>query len=127
MKLLNKQKGFTLIEILIALVILSISLLGLASLMAMTTKNNSFGSHVTEAVTIAQDKLEEFRAVRSQAPPLGDIPDGPGQDQKTGSTGINYARNWNVVTNGSLRTITVTISWNDRTNHSVRLFSVINQ
>jgi len=127
LKLLNKSKGFTLIEILTALVILSISLLGLASLMAMTTKNNSYGSHLTEAVTFAQDKLEEFRAVRKQAPPLGDIPEGPGQDQKTGSTGINYARNWNVVTNGSLRTITLTISWNDQTNHSVTLLSVINQ
>jgi prepilin-type N-terminal cleavage/methylation domain-containing protein len=123
----NVSKGFTLIEVLIALVILSFSLLALAGLMVMTTKNNSYGSHITEAVTFAQDKLEEFRAVRPQAPPLGDIPDGLGADEKAGATGINYTRNWNVVTNGDLRTITITIDWNDRINHSIKLLSVLSQ
>jgi prepilin-type N-terminal cleavage/methylation domain-containing protein len=64
MEYLKKSQGFTLIEILIALIILSISLLALASLMVVATKNNSFGAHMTEAVTFAQDKLEEFRAIR---------------------------------------------------------------
>ena len=97
--------------------------------MVMTTKNNSYGSHITEAVTFAQDKLEEFRAVRPKAPPLGDIPDGPGTDlaPKVGATGINYTRNWNVATNGDLRTITITIDWNDRINHSIKLLSVLSQ
>jgi len=127
LKLSMKSRGFTLIEVLIALVILSFSLLALAGLMVMTTKNNSYGSHITEAVTFAQDKLEEFRAVRPKAPPLGDIPDGLGADEKAGATGINYTRNWNVVTNGDLRTITITIDWNDRINHSIKLLSVLSQ
>lgn len=122
-----KSNGFTLIEVLIALIILSISLLSLAGLMAMTTRNNSFGSHVTEAVTFAQDKLEEFRAVRPQAPPVGDIPDGAGADKKTGATGVDYARNWNVATNGDLRTVTITVSWNDQVNHTIKLLSVLSQ
>lgn len=123
----KKSKGFTLIEILIALVILSFSLLGLAGLMIMTTKSNSYGGHITEASTLAQDKLEEFRAVRPQTPPLGDIPDGPGNDQKVGATGVNYIRNWNVATNGNLRTITITINWDDPINHSIKLLSVLSQ
>jgi type IV pilus assembly protein PilV len=115
-----RSKGFTLIEILMALIILSISLLALAGLMTMTTRNNSYGSHVTEAATFAQDKLEELRAV-----PWGNIISGA--DQKVSSTGINYARNWNVVPNptDNLRTVTITINWNDRINHSIRLLSVI--
>jgi prepilin-type N-terminal cleavage/methylation domain-containing protein len=124
---LRKPKGFTLIEILIALVILSFSLLGLAGLMIMTTKSNSYGGHMTEAATLAQDKLEEFRAVRPQPPPLGDIPDGPGNDQKVGATGVNYTRNWNIATNGNLRTITITINWDDPINHSIKLLSVLSQ
>jgi type IV pilus assembly protein PilV len=121
------SKGFSLIEILIALVILSISLLALAGLMVTTTQNTSFGSHLTEAATFAQDRLEQFRALRPQAPPQGDIPEGAGEDQRTGSTGIIYTRTWGVVTNGNLKTITVTINWNDRTNHSISLLSVISQ
>ena len=129
MRFLTNSKGFTLIEVLIALVILSVSLLALASLTAVTTKNNAFGSHVTEAATFAQDKLEEFRALRPQTPPTGDIPEGPGTDPaaKTGSTGISYVRNWNVVTNGNIRTITITVNWNDQGNRSMSLVSVLSQ
>lgn len=122
MKYLAKSDGFTLIEILVALTILSISLLALAGLMVTTTKNNSFGGHMTEAATLAQDKLEELRAVRCQ-----DIPDGAGSDQKSGATGINYARNWGVTTNGALKAVTVTINWQERANHSIRLVSVLSQ
>ena len=122
MKLLNKPNGFSLIEILIALVILSISLLALAGLMVTTTKNTSFGSHMTEAATFAQDKLEELRAIRWQ-----DIPEGASNDVKTGSTGIDYGRNWSVTTSGVLKTIVVTINWTDRTDHSIRLTSVLSQ
>jgi prepilin-type N-terminal cleavage/methylation domain-containing protein len=127
LKISLKSNGFTLIEILVAIIILSVSLLALASLIGTTTRNTSFGGHMTEAVTFAQDRLERFRAVRPQAPPIGDIPEGPGQDTTTGSTGIIYNRNWNVVTSGNVRTITITISWNHRINHSLNFISAISQ
>jgi len=120
LKLFIRSNGFTLIEILIALVILSISLLALAGLMVTTTNNTSFGSHMTEAATFAQDKLEELRAIRWQ-----DIPEGVGNDVKTGSTGTGYTRNWSVTRSGVLKTIIVTINWRDRTDHSIRLTSVL--
>jgi len=119
---LLRPKGFSLIEVLVALVILSFSLLALAGLMVTTTKNNSFGSHMTEAATFAQDKLEELRAIKWE-----NLIDGNNTDQQGGSTGINYTRNWNVTTNGSLKTITINLNWNDRTAHSIRLVSVLSQ
>ena len=122
MNLLAKPKGFTLIEVLVALIILSFSLLALAGLMVTTTKNNSFGSHMTEAATFAQDKLEELRAIKWE-----NLIEGNNTDQQGGSTGINYTRNWNVTTNGSLKTITINVNWNDRTAHSIRLVSVLSQ
>ena len=117
-----KCRGFTLIEVLVAMIILSISLLALAGLMVTTTKNNAYGSHITEAATFAQDKLEELRSMR-----WGDILEGSHTDHKNGSTGIDYTRNWNVTTNNSLKTITITINWNDRTSHSISLVSVLSQ
>jgi prepilin-type N-terminal cleavage/methylation domain-containing protein len=117
-----KYNGFTLIETLIVLVILAISLLALAGLMVTTTKNNSLGGHMTEAATLAQDKLEEFRAT-----PFDNIL--TGNDQKTGSHGIQYARNWNVATStdGNLKTITLNIGWSDKYNHSIRIISGLNR
>ncbi|OGP70454.1 MAG: hypothetical protein A2W09_09220 [Deltaproteobacteria bacterium RBG_16_50_11] len=120
MRFLTNSRGFTLIEVLIALVILSVSLLALASLTAVTTKNNAFGSHVTEAATFAQDKLEELRAIRWDQIVSSN-------DQKTGSTGIAYSRNWNVAQNGSLKTITISVNWNDQGNRSMSLVSVLSE
>ncbi len=120
MKKFKKSMGFTLIEVLISLVILSLSLLALAGLMVITTKNNSFGNYLTEAVTLAQDKLEELRAIN-----WNNIVSGA--DTKKGATQIDFNRSWNVSTNGSIKTIEITVDWNDKTNHSIRLLSVVTQ
>jgi type IV pilus assembly protein PilV len=118
----HDSNGFTLIEVLITLIILSISLLALAGLMARTTRTNASGAQVTEATTIAQDRMERLRATRWQDIPVGDT-----GDQVIGSTGLTYGRNSNVVLNGNLRTATVTVNWTDRGDHSVRLRSVMAQ
>jgi prepilin-type N-terminal cleavage/methylation domain-containing protein len=115
-----KAKGFTLIEVLIALVILSVAFLALAGLMVQTTRNNSFGGRMTEAATFGQDKLEELRAVSW-------LTITPGSDIKLGSNGMDYSRTWGVATNGNLKTITININWNDKTSHSLRLLSVVTQ
>ena len=123
-----KSKGFSLIEVLIALVVLSISLLALAALMATTTKNNSFGGHMTEAATFAQDKLEELKVT-----PWGNVVSGTDPLPRPGSTGVNYNRTWNVSTlvnptpppNDLLKTVTITINWNDGISHSINIFSAI--
>ena len=120
--MLPKQRGFTLIEMLITLVILSVSLLALAALMGVTIRNNAYGGHVTEATTFAQDKLEELKAGGWESASDGTFTDNP-----NGSTGIHYVRRWAVVTNGSLKTITVSIDWTDRINHSVGLLAVMSQ
>jgi hypothetical protein len=75
---------------------------------------------MTEAATFAQDKLEELRVT-----PWSNI--NSGADVTVGSTGINYSRNWVVATNGvgNLRTVTITVSWNDRVNRSISLFSTM--
>jgi type IV pilus modification protein PilV len=122
LNLLAKSKGFTMIEILVALVLLSISLLALAGLMAMTSKNTSSGGHMTEAATFAQDKLEELRVT-----PWASV--ATGNDTRAGSTGTNYGRTWTVAANaaGNLRTVTIAVSWTDEVSHSISLMSAIPQ
>jgi len=57
----GKDNGFTLIEVLIAIVILSVGLLGMASLTVAIIKGNKLSSDLTTATTLAQDKMEDIR------------------------------------------------------------------
>jgi len=129
MKSSMRFKGFSLIEVVIALFILAICLLALAGLMVTTTRNSSFGGHMTEASTFAQDKLEQLRV----SPWTGII---TGTDTVTTTTpgapgsGIVYTRNWTVTPNGdgNQRWVSITLNWTDPTknsNHSIRLLSVV--
>jgi len=121
-----RSKGFTLVEILIALVILSICLLGMAGLMATTTRNNSYGGRLTEAATLAQDKLEQLRAT-----PFGMIPvNATITDNPVGSTGVTYNRSWVAVPNiappgNTLDVITITVSWTDKIPYSISIVSAV--
>ena len=64
---LNK-KGMSLIEVMAAMVILAIGILGLAPLMVVTIDANSFANELTEANTLAQDKIESLRNTMSFSP-----------------------------------------------------------
>lgn len=123
MKFSLKSNGFTLVEVLIAIIILSVSLLALAALMSTTAQNTSFGGHITEAATFAQDQLERLRVTT-----WGDASLNDGahiNNVAPGLSGIGYDRTWTVVTNGNVKTVTITINWTDQTAHTLSLISAI--
>jgi len=64
MRIPQRQAGFTLLEILIALIILSIGLLGLAGLQANSLKNNNSAYQRTQASLLANEMLDRIRANR---------------------------------------------------------------
>lgn len=66
-KLTTTQHGFTLLEVLVAIVILSFGLLGLAGLQAIGLKNNHSAYLRTQANTLANDIFERMRANREAA------------------------------------------------------------
>lgn len=55
------EGGFTLLEILVAVVFVSIGFLGLASTVISVIKGNNISGDMTTAVVMAQEKLEELR------------------------------------------------------------------
>ncbi|MGZ4960105.1 MAG: type IV pilus modification protein PilV [Methylomonas sp.] len=59
---MNKNKGFTLIEVLVATVVLSIGLLGLAALQANNLKNNQSAYFRSQATQLAYDIADRMRA-----------------------------------------------------------------
>jgi type IV pilus modification protein PilV len=60
----NNKNGFNLIEVLIALVILSVVLLGIASFINITVNVNKNSGDKTIAGSLAQDKLEDIMSKR---------------------------------------------------------------
>ncbi len=57
------EKGFSLLEILIALSIFSIGLLAVAEMQIMAMKGNAFSSKTTGGTTLAQDQMEQLMAL----------------------------------------------------------------
>ena len=56
--ILFADRGYTLIEIMIAISIFAIGFLAIASLQITASQNNRTGSEITEAATIATDRIE---------------------------------------------------------------------
>lgn len=63
----NKQQGVGLIEVLIAVLILAIGLLGIAALQAITLKNAGGSAERTQAVVQAYNALDMLRANKAGA------------------------------------------------------------
>src|SRR5213593_1100552 len=57
----EREWGFTLIEIMISLVILSVGLLGIASQTLSVIKANSLSDQMTQAAVLVGDKMEELK------------------------------------------------------------------
>ncbi len=57
------DKGFTLVEVLIALTILSIGILGIAGLAGTALRSSSYSRSITQATNFAQERLEGLMGV----------------------------------------------------------------
>ena len=59
----KNKNGFTLPEVLIAIVVLMVGLLGVAGLTIIVIRGNVFSKQITTAVTIASDQMERMKAL----------------------------------------------------------------
>jgi type IV pilus assembly protein PilV len=60
-KFRKNEKGFTLIEVMISMVILAIGILGLAPLMVLSIYSNTYSQDLTRATAVAQDRIEQLK------------------------------------------------------------------
>jgi prepilin-type N-terminal cleavage/methylation domain-containing protein len=110
------RKGFSLLECLVALLILLVGILGLCPLFISSPRYNQSAYGTTEAATLAQSKFEELKLTGWDTIVTS-------QDTITGSTGTNFTRRWQVTNNGLSKTVLCTISWRDWTDHEVQFFT----
>jgi type IV pilus assembly protein PilV len=111
------QSGFTLIEVLIAIVLLTVGLLGTAALTTGVVRGNSTGKNLTTATAIAQSCFEENRRVGYAS--AGSVPPGGSNSCVAGSAtitsgGLSFTRSLAIDTSVSnIKTLTVTVTWSE--------------
>jgi prepilin-type N-terminal cleavage/methylation domain-containing protein len=60
MNLIQNKQGFSMLEVLIATCLLAIAMMGLATLQSRGIRGNDLGNRTSQAIALAQDKLEEL-------------------------------------------------------------------
>ena len=112
------QKGFTLVEILIAIFILAVGILGVIGVTTTVINGNSFSKRVTTATILAQEKMEELKG-EDYASIASDGPD---------TVQSIYTRTCTVVTDTpavGTKTIEVTVQFDWKgTTHDVTLKTI---
>lgn len=127
-----KQSGFTLLEILVAMLVMAIGLLGLAGLMTSSMRNNLSASHRTQATWMAYDIVDRMRANRASAvtggyvtamgaaancaPAATSVTATPAQDIAAWKNQLACALpagNGSIAVDTNTKVATVLIQWND--------------
>ena len=112
-KTLKNTKGFSLIELLIAMSVLAVGMLAAASMQYSTVRNNTQGNVSTQASMLAKAQLEMLKNqnIGSAVLAPGDY-NAPSPIDENGNPGGIYSRFWSIEPLGTAaRRIRVTVQW----------------
>ncbi|NOQ17486.1 MAG: hypothetical protein GQ581_10545 [Methyloprofundus sp.] len=124
----KKMGGFSILEALIASIVVGVGMLGLAKLQGITLANSSESRLRTDALNLAQEKIEQLRTFSNQTTydALANA-----ADTSVGSN-ATFTRNWTITgcSNAvSCQRASVTVTWVDQAGatQTVQLTSYIAQ
>jgi Tfp pilus assembly protein PilV len=126
--MINDQAGFTLNEVLVAINVIVIAILGYSLSTLGVIHGNLTNDSTTVAVNLAQDKMEQIKAqktliVDDQCPNSGDH-----AITASGATGGIFDRCWRVMDSPlgpNLKQIDVMVSWRDRENRQIVVSTLV--
>lgn len=103
------RTGFTIIEVLIAIIVLTIGVLALASSAGSTTRMMMSGQRKTRSISVATSTLDSLRQKAYSASPKcsGLV----GGSSSSSAYGTKISRTWTVAGAGSFRDIVITTSY----------------
>jgi type II secretory pathway pseudopilin PulG len=112
------QKGYLLIEALVAMAIFSIGFLAVGKMIIFTTHNNTRSNIMTQATLLATKTLEDFKSTDNISTVVigEDFNDG-GPVDAHGNLGGIFSRSWSVrdpIGFNTSRQIEVTVRWTRR-------------
>jgi prepilin-type N-terminal cleavage/methylation domain-containing protein len=122
------EAGFTLLEVMITLIIMSISLIALAGLQVHAIRGNTYSKRLTTAVTIGQAKLEQIKNtayanVQSESSTQITVP--------SGGYNMDFTRQVTVTNNtnpANTKTVKVTVTWTQASkSYTVPMVTLLSQ
>jgi type IV pilus assembly protein PilV len=120
----KSKEGFTLIETMIALVVLSMGLIALAGLQASAMRGNTLSKRMTTAVSIANARVEQIKNM-----PYANI-QSESSTQVTESS-MTFTRQVTVSDNSLItntKTVNITVTWkNGSKSYAVPISTIISQ
>jgi type IV pilus assembly protein PilV len=128
----NETAGFTLVEILIAMTIFAVAVLGLAVGTVNVVRTNQTGHLSTSAINLAQTKIEELRAMSATAFAGLTCPlyTSTGCSDTASASGKSFSRSWQITANSpvaGVNKIDVKIDWTDYSNRSLTVSASVAQ
>ena len=108
----HNEEGFTLLEVLVAISILTFGLLAIGSMQVTSIRGNHFAGKVTDGTYLACDKMEDLMSrsyVHADLDPVGNTHIDP-------SPPAGFTVEWVVAADSPLvdtKTVTVTVKWQD--------------
>ena len=124
---ISDKRGFTLIEVMVAMAIFAVGILALAGLQSNYISGNAQARLKTEATALGAHTIEQLRSMPFDAPEL-DPATNPHQPP-AGSTGP-YDVQWTVTDNAPVnnaKTVRVTVAPANRNGRPVRLATIIGE
>lgn len=126
--LLANHRGFTLLEVVVAVSILTVGLLAIAKLQEAAIRGNNYADTYAIATTVASDRVEKLLALEMESPLLQDTDgDGSAGLADTGTdadhalteeiSATSFDVYWNIAPdspNPGNKTIELIVLWNDR-------------
>jgi type IV pilus modification protein PilV len=136
----HSGRGFSLIEALIALLVVSFGMLAIASFQLTLNRNGDLAKQRSEATRLAQQKMEQLRAYARVDTHTGtphifnytdDVVSSAAAEVISANTNAQFSRTWVVTPNATdtEKWINVMVDWTDRVGapQRVQLFSVISK
>ena len=122
------QKGFTFNEVLVAINVIVIAILGYSLSTVGVIRGNLTNDNTTAAINLAQDKMEQLKAQKNlvnddRCPSSGDH-----AITATGTLNGIFDRCWRIVDSPlgpHLKQIDVTVSWRDRENREIIVTTLV--
>lgn len=112
----HRRQGMSLVEVMVALVILAFGLLGVAALQVRAITEGSSGNHLSTASAIARNRVEELNRVAWDAAELNATGGAWSGTATINTADESYTRTQRVTDNATntIKSIEVRVGWSDR-------------
>ena len=121
----SDEEGFTLVEVIVAITIVAIGIVGLSAVFPLATRDVAKSGGLTKAMELCQGKLEALHMLAYDSP---DLASGHVHADSLNPIANVYVRTWQTYDDDPIagcKRIEVTVSWESVSNAEVRLSTVI--